>query len=176
VSTPFSAFGVFDGHGGKSAATFASKELLPTVTRLLDCCMTAGPPAATPSRQHSSLLSPKASAPGAGLDAADAEDGDSWGVGVSEEDRAVWAAQEAMAERLPMVGVVPDERSRCCSNCHGYHMSVCEMIPARACFGCVHVRLGQGAAAGSVPPSSGVLNRIFSVNGITSTPMSSSGS
>lgn len=44
------------------------------------------------------------------MDAADAEDAESWGVGVSEEDRAVWAAQEAMAERLPMVGVVPDVR------------------------------------------------------------------
>jgi hypothetical protein len=42
VATPFSAFGIFDGHGGKSAATFASKELLPTVTKLLDRCKTAG--------------------------------------------------------------------------------------------------------------------------------------
>lgn len=42
MATPFSAFGVFDGHGGKSAATFASKELLPTVTKLLDRCKTAG--------------------------------------------------------------------------------------------------------------------------------------
>jgi serine/threonine protein phosphatase PrpC len=42
VGTPFSAFGIFDGHGGKSAATFASKELLPTVAKLLDHCKTAG--------------------------------------------------------------------------------------------------------------------------------------
>jgi serine/threonine protein phosphatase PrpC len=42
VGTPFSAFGIFDGHGGKSSATFASKELLPTVTKLLDHCKTAG--------------------------------------------------------------------------------------------------------------------------------------
>lgn len=58
------------------------------------------PPSATPSRQHSSLLSPRASAGGAGLDA---DDVDSWGIEVTDEDRAVWAAQEAMAERLPMV-------------------------------------------------------------------------
>lgn len=42
MSTPFSAFGIFDGHGGKSSATVVSKELLPTVTRLLDRCKTAG--------------------------------------------------------------------------------------------------------------------------------------
>jgi hypothetical protein len=58
--------------------------------------------AATPSRQHSSVLSPRASAGVAGLDAADG-DVDTWGVEVADEDRAVWAAQEAMAERLPMV-------------------------------------------------------------------------
>jgi hypothetical protein len=61
------------------------------------------PPSATSSRQHSSVLSPRASAGGAELDADAAND---WGVEVTEEDRAVWAAQEAMAERLPMVRAI----------------------------------------------------------------------
>lgn len=68
------------------------------------CC--AGPPAPTPSsRQHASVLSPKASAALSALDDASSS-AESWGVAVSEEDRAVWAAQEAMAERLPMVSQV----------------------------------------------------------------------
>lgn len=63
------------------------------------------PPSATPSRQHSSLLSPRASAGGAAAHMSDndVEEGDKWGVQATEQDRAVWAAQEAMAERLPMV-------------------------------------------------------------------------
>lgn len=36
VGTSFSAFGIFDGHGGKPAATYASKELLPNVMKLVD--------------------------------------------------------------------------------------------------------------------------------------------
>jgi hypothetical protein len=53
-----------------------------------------------------------AGAGGGGAAAADAAaafaapDGHSWGVEVTDEDRAVWAAQEALAERLPMVGGV----------------------------------------------------------------------
>jgi hypothetical protein len=49
------------------------------------------------------LLSPRASAAAAGAEAAEPADGNTWCVESSAEDAAVWAAQEAMAERLPMV-------------------------------------------------------------------------
>lgn len=59
------------------------------------------------------MLSPRASN-GASTAAATVESGseETWGVEVSDKDRAVWAAQEAMAERLPMV-------SLCWEHLHG---------------------------------------------------------
>lgn len=69
------------------------------------CCLTAacvaGPP--VPSSARQSVLSPRASAAGPGFELG--EEGETWGVQVTEQDRAVWAAQEAMAERLPMVSI-----------------------------------------------------------------------
>lgn len=56
-----------------------------------------------PSSARQSVLSPRASAAGPGFELG--EEGETWGVEVTEQDRAVWAAQEAMAERLPMVSI-----------------------------------------------------------------------
>jgi hypothetical protein len=98
VSTSFSAFGIFDGHGGKPAATFASKELLPMVMRLVDRCIEGSSSSSGPSRQAS-----VAAAAGA-ADGVDEVAGDeAWGVEVTDADRAVWAAQEALVDRLPKV-------------------------------------------------------------------------
>lgn len=97
VATSFSAFGIFDGHGGKPAATFASKELLPMVMRLADRCVDGSSSSSGPSRQASAA----AAAAADGVD--DEACSEAWGVEVTEEDRAVWAAQEALVERLPKV-------------------------------------------------------------------------
>lgn len=84
-ATPFAAFGVFDGHGGKQSATFASKNLLPTVTKFLDRCAGEAPGAAASKLQ-----------------------------GANPEDVAVWTAQEGLIERLPKVllRVLPQLRLR----------------------------------------------------------------
>ncbi|KAF6254310.1 hypothetical protein COO60DRAFT_1703399 [Scenedesmus sp. NREL 46B-D3] len=95
VAISFSAFGIFDGHGGKPAATFASKELLPMVMRLADRCGEGSSSGDGCSRQASV---PAAAAAGPDADVAGDE---AWGVEVTDEDRAVWAAQEALVERLP---------------------------------------------------------------------------
>jgi hypothetical protein len=103
VATSFSAFGIFDGHGGKPAATYASKELLPMVMRLVDRCIEGN----SSSGSHSSFsrqasAAAAAAAAGDGLDV-DAEGDEAWGIEVTDEDRAVWAAQEALVDRLPKV-------------------------------------------------------------------------
>jgi hypothetical protein len=104
VATSFSAFGIFDGHGGKPAATYASKELLPIVMRLVDRCIEGN-------SSSSNSFSRQASAAAAAVDAVDgdAAGDEAWGIEVTEEDRAVWAAQEALVDRLPKV------RARMCS-------------------------------------------------------------
>jgi serine/threonine protein phosphatase PrpC len=76
-STPFSAFGVFDGHGGKSVATFSSKNLLPLVAGYADRCRGAKP------------------VPLPDFDALPTDLGDA--------QRATMAAQDALVERLPRV-------------------------------------------------------------------------
>lgn len=71
--TAFSAFGIFDGHGGKQACAFASKHLMPAVAKFLDR-VRAPPPASLPHVE-----------------------------GAVESDSACWAVQDAMVERLPRV-------------------------------------------------------------------------
>ena len=74
--TAFSAFGVFDGHGGKSVATYASKSLLPLVASYADRCKGSEP------------LPP---------------DAEAMPMDVGEEQRCCMAAQDALVERLPRV-------------------------------------------------------------------------
>lgn len=73
----FSAFGVFDGHGGKGAPTYASKNLLPLTARYLDRCKGEEPELPQP---------PACEA-----------------LQVTEEQRRGWAVQEALIDRLPKV-------------------------------------------------------------------------
>ncbi|KAG1675420.1 hypothetical protein FOA52_012339 [Chlamydomonas sp. UWO 241] len=73
ASTPFAAFGVFDGHGGKAAPNFCAKTLLPLLGSYLARAKGDAP-----------VLSPAPE-----------------GAGDLETDTARWAAQEAMVERLP---------------------------------------------------------------------------
>jgi hypothetical protein len=80
----------------------ASKELLPTITRLLDRCKATGCSSSMSQRAPSQALSAASASASGGADFSP-PDGQAWGVEVTEEDRAVWAAQEAMADRLPMV-------------------------------------------------------------------------
>lgn len=84
VAVPFSAFGIFDGHGGKPAATFASKDLLPMVMRLAERALIPGDEPAP-----------------AAVAGADGKASETWGVQVSDADRAAWAAQDGLVERLP---------------------------------------------------------------------------
>eukprot|EP00879_Flechtneria_rotunda_P029204 GHRR01031486.1.p1 GENE.GHRR01031486.1~~GHRR01031486.1.p1 ORF type:complete len:516 (+),score=198.60 GHRR01031486.1:1276-2823(+) len=88
AAASFSAFGIFDGHGGKPAATFASKELLPTVMRLLDRCKDGNN---TGSSSASKLVATLVGAEGE----------QTHEVEVTEDDVAVWAAQQALVDRLP---------------------------------------------------------------------------
>ncbi|GAX81509.1 hypothetical protein CEUSTIGMA_g8937.t1 [Chlamydomonas eustigma] len=73
-SAPFSAFGVFDGHGGKAAANYASKNMMELVGKYMDRCKGSEPV----------LLDP-ANLP----------------VDLGEEQRASLAVQDVMVERFP---------------------------------------------------------------------------
>ncbi|KAJ9534802.1 hypothetical protein QJQ45_017232, partial [Haematococcus lacustris] len=73
AATTFSAYGIFDGHGGRAPGVYASKHLLPLVCGFLDRAV--GPePSLPPSLAES---------------------------GVDDGDARVWAVQDAMIERLP---------------------------------------------------------------------------
>mmetsp|Transcript_29704 Transcript_29704/g.83736 ORF Transcript_29704/g.83736 Transcript_29704/m.83736 type:complete len:499 (+) Transcript_29704:95-1591(+) len=74
TSVPFAAFGVFDGHGGKTSATYISKNATKTLVSELNNGSEA--PAAVP---LSDLLA----------------------ANTSDKDRAVWEAQDVMVQRLP---------------------------------------------------------------------------
>lgn len=82
-STHFSTFGIFDGHGGKQAATYASKNLMTHVADYLDRC--SGSPVRAPDLPHA------------------ADEDEAVGVFVTPQDKDVWAAQDALIERLPKV-------------------------------------------------------------------------
>ena len=82
--TSFSAFGVFDGHGGKQAATFAAKNLLASVTSFLD--------RAKPTEAEARLHKEGSRA------------GSEAGAAAPDVDTLrCWMAQDAMVERLPKV-------------------------------------------------------------------------
>ena len=87
ASATFSAFGVFDGHGGKQSAVYASKHLLPTLADFIDRAAAPGP------QQQ----------PAAAAGAAAAGEGE--GEVASAVDKEIWAAQEALVERLPQVSI-----------------------------------------------------------------------
>lgn len=110
VATSFSAFGIFDGHGGKPAATYTSKELLPMVMGLVDRCIDGSSGSnGSPARQASMA----AAAAAAGAEGGEDQEGEHWGVEVADEDRAVWAAQEALVDRLPKVSCLVCEGPAC---------------------------------------------------------------
>jgi serine/threonine protein phosphatase PrpC len=81
VSTSFSAFGVFDGHGGKQVATFASNMVLKNTMAIMDSGSTA----------HVSDLH--------NLHTTDLLSAETGIVGVV--DVGVWQAQAAFVDRLP---------------------------------------------------------------------------
>jgi hypothetical protein len=69
------------------------------VMRLVDRCIEGSSSSSAPSRQASVAA---VAAAGEGLDE-DAGSEKAWGVEVTDADRAVWAAQEALVDRLPKV-------------------------------------------------------------------------
>ena len=81
-STAFSAFGVFDGHGGKQAANWCSKTLLPVICKHLDRC-----------RGSDSEIHPDPDS--------DPRDSNKEIEAVRSRARSTWAAQEGLIERLP---------------------------------------------------------------------------
>jgi hypothetical protein len=72
------------------------------VMRLVDRCIEGNSSSSGSSSFSRQASAAAAAAAGDGLDV-DAEDDEAWGVEVTEEDRAVWAAQEALVDRLPKV-------------------------------------------------------------------------
>lgn len=120
TEAPFAAFGVFDGHGGKFAATHAAKHLLDRVMAVVDRGTPApmqpppsegpsgeaAPEAASPALQGSSSQgSSPAAGPAGGLKAGVAGAGDSAvPKGASARACALWRLQDELLERLPQVG------------------------------------------------------------------------
>lgn len=92
METPVSAFGVFDGHGGKQAATHAAKGLLQAVARYAERAVGAEPPAAAGPAAPAAQLAAEGYLP------ADRED-DPEAVARAR----VAAAQDALMSRLPRV-------------------------------------------------------------------------
>eukprot|EP00798_Chlamydomonas_sp_ICE-L_P008245 gene8245-1514_t len=78
-TTCFSAFGIFDGHGGKEAVVHSAKNMLPMVTKYLDR-LRSEDPSVPPIPEQEDAEAP---------------------VEVEAADVAAWAAQEAMIDRLP---------------------------------------------------------------------------
>lgn len=152
AEAPFAAFGVFDGHGGKFAATHAAKHLLDRVMAVVDRGIPApmqpppsegpsgdaAPEVTSPALQESSSQGPS---PAAGPPAGVAGAGDTAvPKGASARVCALWRLQDELLERLPQVGPFADSLFDCIDFCGVPHQT-----GLHACTDCGAVHAGSTA-------------------------------
>lgn len=129
IEAPFAAFGVFDGHGGKFAATHAAKHLLDRVMAVVDrgipapmqpppsegLAGEAAPEVTSPALQGSFPQGPSpAAGPAGGPPAGVAGAGDAAvPKGASARVCALWRLQDELLERLPQVGPLTNSLFDC---------------------------------------------------------------
>jgi len=102
ASCAFSAYGIFDGHGGKAASAFAARHLLPHVARAAERCSALSlPTPPTPDNGAAAGAAAASAAQNGGGGGAGTDDGEHDADQSGAATAAAWRAQDALAAALP---------------------------------------------------------------------------